>query len=81
MISDILSDSVVEIERYRTEPATEACYLSVTAELDSLVAHMTAVRILLDTLPASKHGNVDEYSGRCGDCGAGIPAETGEASL
>jgi len=51
MISDVLSDALIEIKRYREE--MPQCYDSLKSVLDPLVEHMTSVRILLDTPPTT----------------------------
>jgi hypothetical protein len=44
MISDILADALAEIQRYRSDPATAACYMSISDRLDYLQSVMDDVR-------------------------------------
>ncbi len=62
MISDILSDAVVEIERYEREMPD--VYAPIKDTLGALKAHMTYIRVLLDTPP--------DVSPCCCDCGGPI---------
>lgn len=64
MISDVLSDAVAEIRRYRQEAGTRHCYSSLEckAVLDMCVATMEATRIYLDTPPQTKDQTHDRTS-------------------
>lgn len=57
MISDVLLETVEDIEAYRRK--FPAVYEGVEDELDELVEHLDQVRRLLDAPPAGEGGYAD----------------------
>ena len=55
MVSDVLHDAVLEIERYLNEPAFAKCYEgNIRIQIQTLVAAMDALRCTLDASAAGE---------------------------
>lgn len=59
MISDVLSNAVVDIRRYLHSPITGKLYAAQRPHIERVLIEMEELRIMLDTLPVicDREGN------------------------